>query len=69
MAIRVQTEFTRQGTVRTIYYNYDDDQALADATSVAISIVNKAGTVVTRDGPPDANSRNCLATLQTERIK
>jgi len=46
MAIRVQTEFTRAGTVRIIYYNYDDDEALADATSVAISIIPPSGTVV-----------------------
>ena len=44
MAIRVQTEFTRKGTIRVIYYNYDDDEALADATSVAISIMPPTGT-------------------------
>ncbi len=49
MAIRVQTEFTRQGTVRIIYYNYDDDEVLADATSVTISIINPDGTTVEVD--------------------
>lgn len=46
MAIRVQTEFTRKGDVRVIYYNYDDDEALTNATSVSISIVDPKGTVV-----------------------
>lgn len=46
MAIRVQTEFVRKSAIRVIYYNYDDDEALVAATSVAISIVDPAGTVV-----------------------
>ena len=46
MAIRVQTEFVRRGTVRVICYVYDDDEALVAATSVAISIVDPDGTVV-----------------------
>ena len=46
MSIRVQTEFTRRGDVRIIYYNYDDDEALVAATSVAVSIVDPDGTVV-----------------------
>ena len=45
MAIRVQTEFTRKGTVRIICYVYDDDEALVDATSVSISIVSPTGAV------------------------
>lgn len=49
MAIVNQTEFTRPATVRIIYYNYDDDKALADATSVAISIINPDGTTVEVD--------------------
>ena len=49
MAIRVQNEFTRPATVRIIYYNYDDDEALADATSVSISIINPDGTTVEVD--------------------
>ncbi len=46
MAILVQTEFIRKGTVRIICYVYDDDEALVDATSVAVSIVDPDGTVV-----------------------
>ena len=46
MAIRVQTEFVRRGTIRIICYVYDDDGALVAATSVSISIKNPAGTVV-----------------------
>ena len=46
MAIKVQTEFVRRGTVRVICYVYDDDEALVAATSVAISIVDPDGTVV-----------------------
>ena len=46
MAIRVQTEFVRKGTVRIIVYVYDDDEALVAATSVDISIVDPKGTVV-----------------------
>jgi len=46
MAIRVQTEFTRKGDVRVIYYNYDDDEALVAATAVYISIIDPDGTVV-----------------------
>jgi len=46
MAIRVQTEFTRRGDVRIIYYNYDDDEALVAATSVSISIKDPDGSVV-----------------------
>ena len=46
MAIRVQTEFLRKATVRILCYVYDDDEALADATSVDISIKDPAGTVV-----------------------
>lgn len=46
MAIRVQADFIRKGTVRLIYYHYDDDGDLIDATSVAISVVDADGTVV-----------------------
>lgn len=46
MAIRVQTEFIRKGTVRIIVYVYDDDEALVDATSIDISIVDPDGDVV-----------------------
>lgn len=46
MAIRVQTEFTRGGDVRIIYYNYDDDEALVAATSVTVNIKDPDGTVV-----------------------
>lgn len=46
MAIRVQTEFIRKGTVRIIVYVYDDDEALVDATSVDISIIDPDGTIV-----------------------
>ena len=46
MAIKVQTEFVRRGTIRCICYVYDDDEALVAATSVAISIVDPDGTVV-----------------------
>lgn len=56
MAIRVQTEFIREGTVRVIYYHYDDDEALADATSVSLSIKNPKGTVVENDTAMDKTS-------------
>lgn len=46
MAILVVSEFIRKGTIRTIVYVYDDDQALVDATSVSISIKDPIGTVV-----------------------
>ena len=46
MAIRVQTEFTRKGDVRIIYYNYDDDEALVTATEVLVSVVAPDGEVV-----------------------
>ncbi len=46
MAIRVQTEFIRKGTVRCIAYVYDDDGDLVAATSVEISIIDPDGTVV-----------------------
>ena len=46
MAIRVQTEFTRKGDVRIIYYNYDDDQALVTATDVVVTIKDPDGTKV-----------------------
>lgn len=46
MAIRVQTEFIRKGTVRIIVYVYDDDEALVAATSVSISIKDPASEVV-----------------------
>ena len=46
MAILVQSKFIRKGTVRTIVYVYDDDEALVDATSVDISIKDPDGTMV-----------------------
>lgn len=46
MAIRVQTEFVRKGTVRCIVYVYDDDEDLVDATSVDVSIIDPDGTAV-----------------------
>lgn len=46
MAIKVVTEFIRKGTVRIIVYVYDDDEALVDATSVDVSVVDPDGTVV-----------------------
>ena len=49
MAILVQTEFTRTGTIRTIAYVYDDDEALVDATSVSITIKDPDGTLVADD--------------------
>ena len=49
MAIRVETEFTRKGTVRVICYVYDDDEALVDATSVSISIIPPNKTAVVND--------------------
>ena len=45
MAIKVMTEFVRKATIRIIVYVYDDDEALVDATSVSISIVDPKGTV------------------------
>jgi len=45
MAIRVQTEFIRGSSVRCIYYNYDDDKVLADATGVTITIKDPKGTI------------------------
>ena len=45
MAIKVMTEFIRKATIRIICYVYDDDEALVDATSVAVSIVDPDGTV------------------------
>ena len=49
MAIRVQTEFTRDGTVRIIVYAYDDDEALVAATSVSVSVIPPSGTAVVDD--------------------
>ncbi len=49
MAILVQTEFIRTGTVRIICYVYDDDEALVDATSVSITIKDPKGTLVADD--------------------
>lgn len=46
MAIKVQTEFIRKGTVRIICYVYDDDEALVAASSVRVSIRNPASEVV-----------------------
>lgn len=46
MAIKVQTEFIRKGTIRIICYVYDDDEALVAATSVAVTIIDPAGTAV-----------------------
>ena len=49
MAILVQTEFTRTGTIRIINYVYDDDEALVDPTSVSITIKDPDGTKVADD--------------------
>jgi len=46
MAIKVQTDFIRKGTVRIICYVYDDDEALVAATSVRVSIVDPTSEVV-----------------------
>ena len=56
MAILVQTEFTRTGTVRIIAYVYDDDEALVDPTSVSISIKDPDGTLVADDQAMAKNS-------------
>lgn len=53
MAITVIKVFTRKGHVRVIYYNYDDDDALADTSSVAISIVDPDGNVDIDEGTMD----------------
>lgn len=45
MAILVKTEFIRKDTVRVIVYVYDDDEALVDATSVDISIIDPDGDI------------------------
>ena len=45
MAILVKSEFIRKGTVRIIVYVYDDDEALVDATTVDISIVDPNGDI------------------------
>ena len=45
MSIKVMTEFVRKATIRILVYVYDDDEALVDATSVKISIVDPKGTV------------------------
>ena len=45
MAILVKSEYIRKDTVRVLCYVYDDDEALADATSVDISIKDPKGTV------------------------
>jgi len=45
MAIRVQTEFIRKGTIRVICYVYDDDEDLVAATSVSISIIDPDGDI------------------------
>ena len=45
MAIRVVSEYIRKDTVRVIVYIYDDDEALVDATSVDISIVDPDGDI------------------------
>lgn len=46
MAIKVMTEFIRKATIRVICYIYDDDEALVNATSVDISIIDPDGTAV-----------------------
>ena len=46
MSIKVQTDFIRKTSVRVIVYVYNDDGALAEATSVDISIVDPKGIVV-----------------------
>lgn len=46
MAIEVISDFIRKDTVRLIQYVYDDDEALVDATSVDVTVVDPAGTVV-----------------------
>lgn len=46
MAILVKSDFIRKDTVRVIVYVYDDDEALVNATSVDISIIDPDGTVV-----------------------
>jgi acyl-[acyl carrier protein]--UDP-N-acetylglucosamine O-acyltransferase len=56
MAIKVQTEFTRGGTVRILVYVYDDDEVLVTPTSVSVSIVNPAGTVVVDDAAMSASA-------------
>ncbi len=56
MAILVQTDFTRTGTIRTICYVYDDDEALVDATSVSITIKDPDGTLVVDDVAMTKNS-------------
>ncbi len=45
MAILVKSEFVRKGTIRCIVYVYDDDEALVDATTVDISIVDPNGDI------------------------
>ena len=45
MAILVKTEFIRKDTIRCIVYVYDDDEALVDASSVDISIIDPDGTI------------------------
>lgn len=49
MAIKVQTEFIRKATLRTIVYVYDDDEALVNATTVDITIIDPDGTVVVNE--------------------
>ncbi len=49
MAIKVQTEFIRKATLRTIVYVQDDDEALVDATTVDITIIDPNGTAVVNE--------------------
>ncbi len=45
MAILVKSEYIRKDTVRILVYVYDDDEALVDATTVDISIVDPNGDI------------------------
>ena len=68
MAIKVQTEFVRRGTVRCICYVYDDDEALVAATSVAISIVDPDGTVVVDEAAMTATATGVYEYYYTTTI-
>ena len=49
MGVAVQTEFIGKATVRVWAYVYDDDDALADPTSINVTIKDKDGAAPVDD--------------------
>ena len=68
MAIRVQTQFIRKGTVRVICYVYNDAGALVECSGVKVSIKDPIGEIVADEQTMEPSDTGVYEYLYTTTV-